>query len=359
MKTDTDRKLYADKIASAQLDIGMTDADLELACESQANSRAQWVYWTSEMYSFGKAFRTWVGYPKVLPLFVEADHGVGLLSQLFPRDFESTAKIYFTWHPLKEQRYKEYVGKKVVRIAHPWVPYRRMRGIARSKSPRGTIVFYTHSTPTVEWVGHDTEEYFKQLRELPSKYHPIVLCLHMHDIKAGTHKKLRQYGFPIVTEGSIYSADFVDRFYSMVRSYSYATSQGWGSHVAYCIELGIPYFFLGERPKLFNISNPCLPDGEAPQYWDEFHEVYAKEAEALFRLPVDSVTTEQRSFAESLLGLDSQVTRRRILWLLWREFFRSWKQWYLIPKLALVAYLERRGLLDRVKQLRQRPNKRV
>ncbi len=334
---------------------GMTDAELEHACEAKFTGSAQWVYWTSEVYSFGKCFRSWTKYPKVLPLFVEADHGVGLASQLFPRDFESQTKVYFTWHLIKEQRYKNYFPKKkVIQIIHPWIPYRRLQGITRSERPQGTLVFFTHSTTAVKWEGHDTEEYFEQLRGLPDRFQPVVLCLHMHDIKAGLHKELRRHGFSIVTAGNSLSTDFVDRFYDLVKDYAYATSQTWGSQVAYCVELGVPYFFLGERPKLINLADKNLPMGEAPQYWDNFHEEYAKKAEELFRIPVDTVTDEQRVFVESILGFDSRLTRRQVSWILWREFFRNWRQWRAIFTPLLVAFLHKIGLLWMIKGIRQR-----
>jgi len=333
---------------------GMADAELEFACEAQATVVYPWTHWTSEIYSFGKCLRLWGKYPDFLPLFVYSDHGVGLRSHLFPHELANQAKVHFTWHPVKEKRNKDSAGKKVIQIIHPWISYRRLRGITRSKKPKGTLAFFTHSTTATKWEGHDTEEYFEQLRGLPDRFQPVVLCLHMHDIKAGLHKELRCHGFPIVTAGNTLSTNFVDRFYDLVKDYAYATSQTWGSQVAYCVELGVPYFFLGERPELINIADKNLPTGVAPQYWDSYHEEYAKKAEALFRLPVDSVTGEQREFVESLLGVDSRITRGQVSWILWREFFRNWKQWYKIPKSVLAAFLYKLGLMSKVKEIRQR-----
>jgi hypothetical protein len=333
---------------------GMTDAELELTCEAQFTGISPWAHWTSELYSFGKCLRFWTKYPGIFPLFVYSDHGVGLESNLFPHELENQAEVHFTWHPMKEQRYKDSADKKVIRIIHPWISYRRLRGITRSKTPSGTLVFFTHGTPSVKWEGHDTEEYFEKLRELPSKFQPVVLCLHMNDIKAGLHKELRRHGFPIVTAGNTLSTNFVDRFYDLVKDYSYATSNVWGSQVAYCVDLGIPYFLLGERPELLNIADPNLPAGVAPKYWDTFHEELAIKAEALFKAPVDSVTDEQREFVESILGLDSKLTRWQVSWILWREFFRNWRQWHTVPKPMLAAFLYKLGLLSKMREIRQR-----
>ena len=338
--------------------VGMTNDELELACEGRDMRAAPWVHWTAEIYSFGKCIRFWTKYPNFLPLFVYSDHGVGLPSHLRVHELENQAKVHFTCNPMKALRNKDHTEKKVIQIIHPWISYRRLTGISRSKASSGTLVFFSHGTPDVKWVGHDTEEYFEKLRELPSKFQPVVLCLHMHDIRAGLHKELRRYGFPIVTAGNTLTTDFVDRFYNLVKDYSYATSQTWGSQVAYCVELGIPYFFFGERPRLINISDKDLPEGEAPRYWDKFHEVYAKRAEELFRMPVDSVTDEQKIFVESILGLDSTLTRRQVAWILWREFFRNWRQWPEILTTLLVKFshriLQLLGMLEVAKGIRQR-----
>lgn len=334
--------------------LGMTDAELELACEEQFSGIAQWVDWTSEIYSFGKCFRVLAKYPSFLPLFVRADHGVGLSSHLFPGDLESQLEVYFTWNPARAQRYKNFSDKKIIRIANPWIFYRQLYGKKKSVNTRGTLVFFTHHVPGIEWIGHDVEEYFQQLRELPEKYKPVVLCLHMHDIKAGRHKELRRHGFPIVTAGNTLSTNFVDRFYDLVKDYSYATSQLYGSQTAYCVELGIPYFLMGDVPTRVNLSSNQMPLGEISQYWDKEHEEYVNKSRKLFTNHVDEVTEAQREFVQSLLGLDSQITRKQISWIIWREFFRHWRQWCLIPRPILTALLRKFGLLEGAKKIRQK-----
>ncbi|MDH4199243.1 MAG: hypothetical protein OEV66_02595 [Spirochaetia bacterium] len=332
--------------------VGMTDDELEQACEDQNPGIAPWAYWTSELYSLGKCLRFWTKYPKFLPLYVYSDHGVGAETTLFPHDLENPAKVHFTWNPLKEQKYKDFIGKKVIQIINPWISYRRMRGIQRSAKPRGTLVFFTHSTPAVQWVGHDSEEYFVKLKELSEKFQPVVICLHMHDIRAGLHKKLRSFGFPLVTAGNTASVNFVDSFYSIIRNYAYATSNLWGSQVFYCVEMGIPYFFLGERPELMNISDKNLSDGMQKKYWDQDHEKYEKKADELFKSPVDVVTDEQRTIIEFQLGFNSRLSRWQVSWILWREFFRNWRQLNVVFKAILVTFLGKLGLLRMIKRIR-------
>ena len=331
--------------------LGMTDAELECVCKVRFNGYAPWAYWTSEIYSFGKCFRLWTKYPRILPLYVYSDHGVALSPNLEKNELENPAAVHFTWHPLKGQKNKENKRKEVVRIMHPWISYRRSRGIARAQRPRGTIVFYSHSTPGLKYEGHDTEEYFAKLKNLPEKFQPIVLCLHMHDVNAGQHKTLRRHGFPIVTAGNASSIYFVDHFYNLVKDYAYGTSQDCGSNVFYCVELGLPYFFLGEYPRIVNMSDKNFPIGPLDRYYDKDLEEFDKMALKLFDVPVDSVTSEQRAFVQSFLGCDSAITPKQVSRILWREFFRHWRRWPLIFKAFIVVILRKARCLEPLKKV--------
>ncbi len=331
----------------------MTDTELELACKTQFLRFPPWAYWTSEIYSIGKCLRYWTKYPIFLPLYVYSDHGVNLDPHLAPHELKSPAKVHLTWNPEKESRYNYLAGKKVIQIMNPWVAYRRMRRITRSEKTEGTLVFFSHSTPNVRWKGHDTKEYFSMLRELPEKFQPVVLCLHMHDIKAGVHKKLRRHGFPIVTAGNVRAVNFVDKFYDLVKNYSYATSQEWGSQVAYCVEFDVPYFFFGERAVLENIADNNLPLGKVERYSDRYHEELGEKIYQLFSFPVDKVTDKQRAIIESILGFGSSISRKQLLKILWREFSRNWWKFHLILPSMASAFLRKFKQLRNIKRLRQ------
>jgi hypothetical protein len=287
-------------------------------------------------------------YPSALPLYVQSDHGVGLEMGLYAFELSGNSKVHFTWQPDKELRYKNRVAPRVVRIPHPWVFYRRALAKTRNEKCKGTIVFFTHHVPGVKWEGHDSEEYFAQLRGLPDKYQPVVLCIHMHDVVAGHHKELRRHGLPIITVGNTSATIFVDRFYDTIKEFAYASSPDWGSQVAYCIEFGLPYFFLGKRPRLINIEHPDLNLGVV-NYQDELHKDVDRQAGELFRLPVDVITPEQRVFVESMLGLDSKITPNQVSLILWGEFIRHWREWYLLPRPILVDFLRKIGCLEFIK----------
>ena len=331
----------------------MSDAELESACIESDAGLIPWAYWTSELYSLGKCFRAFANYPRFLPLFVYSDHGAGFHSDLYPHELSNNARVFLTFHPLKAERNRGSKLKKVIHVPHPWIHYRRSRGIERAKSACGTLVFLAHRAPGFEWENHNSSQYFEMLRSLPDKFQPVVLCLHMHDVHSGFHKELRQLGFPIVTAGNTSSVQFVDRFYALAKEFSYATSQRWGSQVAYCVELGVPYFFAGDRPRLVNLYHKDMPLGEV-RYQDRQHKDYVDRAETLFRAPLDEVTPEQHQFVEALLGLGSSVTRTHMAWIFWREFLSHWREWWPKWLKPILDSLRAHGFVSTLRKVRYR-----
>lgn len=333
----------------------MTDDELEAACVRSPFEIRHGYSWTAEVYSFGKCYRKVARYPKIFPLYVYSDHGVALHSNLFPHELNNGCNVHLTWHPDKVKRNPE-VTKRLVYIEHPWISYRRIKGYCRAEKTAGTIVFFTHAAPGVKLEGGDGDDYFSQLRELPLKFHPIVLCLHMHDINSGFYKRLRRHGFPIVTAGNTSSDGFVDNFYRLISRFSYASSQEWGSQVAYCVEFGLPYFLLGPVPRLINISHAEMPIGEVGRYQDDYHRLSMEEARRLFSYPEVELSDEKKEFISNVLGMNSTTTSMDLRRIVWGEFFKSWRKWYLVPQALLlcairVMFLSR---LEKIQKWRMR-----
>lgn len=336
---------------------GMTDGELEAACIRSPFEIRHSYSWTAEVYSFGKCLREAARYPKMFPLYVYSDHGAALHSNLFPHELNNGCSVHLTWHPDKAAK-NPASKKKLIHIEHPWISYRRLKGFRRADSTSGTLVFYTHTVPGVKLEGCGGEEYFDRLRALPPEFHPVVLCLHMHDIKSGLYKTLRRHGFPIVTAGNTSADDFVDNFYKLVSGFSYASSQEWGSQLAYCVELGVPYFLLGRVPRLINLSHTEMPLGMVDEYQDDDHRRYMETARQLFSYPSVSLTREKTDFIENILGMRSGVKPADLGGIIWGEFFRNWRKWYLVPQAMLLtaARVVFSGTLEMIYRWRMRNN---
>lgn len=192
---------------------------------------------------------------------------------------------------------------------------------------QGTLFFFPHSNDTTTPRFADLDEYMNSIKSLPESYHPIVVCIMYSDVEKNLHKELRRYGLPLVTAGTMVSQKFVDRFYSLLQSFKYATSPNIGSHTFYSLEAGVPFFLFGPHPeyhiKSTDSIRAAVPDGKQnlADYGDndDLNDYLAMKR--LLSSPTDEVTAEQYALAEKYLGMDSTVSRAKACYILWRELF--------------------------------------
>ncbi len=300
---------------------GFSDEKLEQLCQHTLWSRGltPWAAWESENSSFGKAFRKWACYPSFLPLFFSSDHGVHWESRCWPNEIHSPYKIFFTWNQKKSKKIKANFGKNSYYVPHPWIFYRKKYYPKKSSPSCGTLVFFAHSNATATPIYKDIDKYISNLKKLPKKYHPITICLSFHDVEKGLHKKLRSYGIPIVTAGVTSAKIFVDRFYSLIQQFRYATSPNIGSHTFYIVESGVPFFLFGDHPEYEIKGSDAVPDGvqDLRDYGDEEDIQRLNYLRAIFSRQHDVVTEEQMMMVSEYLGLNSNVSRFHAFLIIW------------------------------------------
>ena len=156
------------------------------------------------------------------------------------------------------------------------------------------------------------KKYFDELKALPSKYHPLVICVHYHDIKTREHLKLKKFGLPIISVGNSLSPYFVDRFYSIISRFNYGTSNHPGSELLYCEELGLKYFLKGNVRKKNSttyktefIRNKIIKD--------DLNIKNVKEIMLLFKKFPPKKTQRKKKFVSRFLGLNVDKKKSRVI----------------------------------------------
>ena len=290
---------------------GFSDSELEALCDWGLRGHdatlpyrsAPWIYWTAELYSFGRCYREWLGLPRWAPLPLYGDHGCCTKGELMWHELQSKSKIHLTWYKDRAE-FNQYIpDKSVVRIPHPWITYRRRHGIMKSAQANGTLVFYAHSNNGIEILDYDWDSYFNELKNLSEEFHPLVVCMHRHDVEKGYHHKLRKYGLPIVSAGESSSPYFVDRFYDIISQFEYATSNSGGSELFYCEEMGVKYFLKGVEPVRTNLSHSEVPIGPLVAQ-DAVAASAAKRKRNLFSGFPPCSSKEKTQFVADILGSD-------------------------------------------------------
>lgn len=254
------------------LDLGFSDDQLEILCDSNYYEKdksyglkqSPWLFWTTELYSFGKCYRHWLKWPYWLPIPLYGDHGADPDGELYKHEMENKAKYHFCFYSGRYNAIRNQDTDKIpIRVPHPWVTYRRSIGFSQIKNPIGCLVFIPHSVPGIEVNELDLnlQRFFDSLKKLFDT-NEISLCVHMHDVRNKLHIQLRKYGFPIFTVGNSSSNLFVDRFYQLIRNFQAAASNNSGSQLYYCAELGLDYFLIGDEVEYTNISHSEMPPGK-------------------------------------------------------------------------------------------------
>ena len=285
--------------------------------------------WTAEVYSFGKHIRDYGFYPSFLTINIYTDHSpADIADNPFEHELKSKAAIQF-YHNLRTvKEFKKISTKPCYTLYSPFVFYRRKNKIEINHDAKGTLAFPAHSTSLIHNLC-DWNIYIKQLKDLPEKFQPISICLHMHDIEKGLHKIFMENGFDVFTAGNIHDDRFAERFYDILKKFRYSTSNLIGAYTYYTIEMNIPFFIYGESPIYYNQGDANIEFGAYTSYKKNSSYIFA---ENLFKEITTNITKKQKDYVEECLGMKFGVSRLKMSCILYSCFFT-----YIIKSLFLFA----------------------
>lgn len=267
-------------------------------------------YWTSSVYGFGKWIRIYAYYPPFLPLCIYTDHSPGeRQGQPFPHELDSDAPVQFYHAESAAIKWRKVSAKPCHILYSPFVFARRYLKIKKCAAAKGTIFFPAHTTPSIE-DNKSIDAYCDELDALPEKYHPVSVCLHIHDLRKSSGDGYRRRGYKVVSAGDSLNQSFITNFYKLLAQHDFAISNIFGSYALYATEMGIPFGIYGAPPDYFNHSDLNVESGSYTSYSQGN---YYETAQLLFSgLPLDSVSNEQYEFAEKYLGLRAGISRGKM-----------------------------------------------
>ena len=282
-----------------------------------------------DYYSLGFCIKEYARFPKFLNLAVYTDHGPGIRENLLPMDLNNKYRVSLLQNTIRINAFKE-IGKPVYCTGAPFVHYRKKRNIHIKQDAKGTVCFPFHSTKFVK-ADFDIDKLIKQINDLPKRFQPVTICLHHCDVEDGKHLKYIEKGFDVVSAGHKFDKKFVHRFYEILSNHKYATSNSYGSHVPYSIEMGLPFFILKNEIMIKNLGdkNLNMTESSIDDYFntDRVMNKY-EEAKKIFSEVRTEITPEQNAFAEKVLGIPYAISPIKLNKILWREYFIY--QWYTV-----------------------------
>lgn len=323
------RQEVAENLPSAHE--GFDERDMNAICEVPPFRQRlpPWFYWPTEIYSFGRCYRKWSGWPSGLPIPVYGDHGVAYNATLQSHELESSARVFLSWGRTRTTLLRESFGARFefLHAPNPWPYFRRSLAASPSTAKAGTIAFFSHSIDGVE-THVDLDRYVAELGELPSVMGPVVVCLHMHDVRRGLHLEFLRRGVPVVTAGNTTDIRFVTRFYTIVTQFAFAIGNRPSSDAFYCTELGIPYVRYGSPPVMVNVGDDQNPRGRLRPR-DEYGATLWQHVQEAFEptsLP-PVVTSRQVELTEDVLGITAEVGPDEVASVFARELRHLWPRY--------------------------------
>jgi len=254
-------------------------------------------FWNWEVYSLGSSLRRIAGISWYRRIPLSSDHGIALANEPSKAEEELGAPCHVTWSSWREKL--NFSDKRqVLRIQHPWIPYRKLRGYTLAPHAKGTLVFVPHSVPGLDFEAFDLEAFVETMGLLPAEMKPLTFCLQFHDANLSSALTISRAGHRFVSVGNSLSPSYADRFYRTIRPYKYATSPNIGSQLFYCHEFGLKYF-LFDPEKLFQRKLRPVAGVPAPNA-----EVISKIQNAFAFVNLNSHNQEREAIVRDGLGLD-------------------------------------------------------
>ena len=326
---------------------GFSDKEIKFLCSWDINKydaelfnqNIPRLYMRTELYSFGRCLRDWLNLPNWFPLPIYGDHGITRKKDLARHEIEAKPIVHFTSDGYRAKELAKKNKKKIIlHIPHPWITFRKLYNIKKKKDAKGTLIFLPHSNPQIKIINYDFDKYFSEIKKLPKKYHPLIICLQRNDATEENILKFRKYNLPIISAGEVTSAHYVERFYSMISRFNFATSNRGGSELFYCEELGVKFFLKGKIPEYYNFSHEQWPKGFV-NLKNNYEKNYQLKKSIFYQFP-PKANIEKKKFVNKILGLDINVelSRKKLIFHLKKELFRHI---HLIPMFLIKVFYVR------------------
>lgn len=196
--------------------------------------------------------------------------------------------------------------------AKPLYTYPKLQRLKR-RLGKTLLFFPVHASSDCK-MPFDAHEAIRRLQVLKKQYgfRTVLVCMYYMNLQQGEHLPYLQAGFQVVTAGSSNDPSFLSRLRSIIQLGDVGVTNAVGTHMGYCVSLGLPVYFLkmvidrsGERGTLLRYMAGRYSDALRDQVMQAEGEI-----EACFREYREFITEEQYRIIEKYWG---KWNRRRHL----------------------------------------------
>ena len=191
-----------------------------------------------EFYGIRETLLGYAKLPKFLPLPVAVQHGW----QRFAHGFEASARPpeIWVWSSRLAKELEELYPANRIRIVGAFFYYLldKIKAELPVKAMQGSICIPPHSSHLAK-TGYSLQRYIESLAQLASEMKPITVMLYYLDMDEYTVGLYEKAGYKVVSNGTLYDAQFLRNFITNVYDKKYCIYSDLGSGVLYASELGL------------------------------------------------------------------------------------------------------------------------
>jgi hypothetical protein len=171
-----------------------------------------------------------------------------------PKDeIESPCNVIGVMSEHRKRQIAKHTHKHIVSIGAYILyadSYCSRKPLSSEKIGRYFLVFPIHTTETCNVV-YDTRHFLKEIELRSEGYSKVIVCLFYHDILKGLAKIFTDRGYEVVTAGHRYDPFFLSKLRKIIELCDASMSNGWGTHIGYCIALGKPHYVFKQKYEEF------------------------------------------------------------------------------------------------------------
>jgi hypothetical protein len=218
------------------------------------------MYPGASFYGLKKIFLSYAGLPTFLPLPVAVQHGW----QIHATAFEASASPpeIWVWSERTALELEEFYPPKKIRVVGSFFCYLRI--LLNKEFPlvnrRGSICIPPHSSHFAS-VDYSVEDFACALNELGDEVKPVTVMLYYLDVDERVVAAYEKFGFKVVSNGSLFSDEFLNKFIFNVADKKSCIFSDFGSGVLFASDLGLNLIRICVESRVVNRGNEYIKDG--------------------------------------------------------------------------------------------------
>lgn len=266
---------------------------------------------SNDFYGHAALVKRYVGRPALSALKVAIEHGVILNDYVWDNDVTSDMPLFLCANPRRAELFTAK-GTRTRAVPIGPMPYyaAAMMPAPVPSARRTLLVFPSHSSHRVR-AEFDAGAFADRIVEHGKQFDDVAVCVYWRDVERGLDRTFAQRGFSIVSAGHMYDPAFLPRLLTILRGAAAVLTNEVGSAVLYAAFVGKPVWI--EPQRVDYIASEEVLAVDAPAHLEHAN---VQDMQRLFAEPRSDLSTEQRAFADRLLGVEHVHTPRALAHLL-------------------------------------------